>query len=317
MSRFSFSRDNGNWDNKISAIGSHPDSLPIVGIVPNLQKDVQLEFTKEVLAFCQANGCKPILKEEIATALGLEELMVSQGELYKKADFLVVLGGDGTLLHSSGYAALHDTPLIGINLGHLGYLTDVDRSQAFTALERVLKGDYILEKRMMLETKILSDSSLHTPLPALNDVCLVRGNFSKTISFELSINEEYIDRYRADGIILSTPTGSTAYNLAAGGPILKPDCEMIAVTPVCPHALHFRPAVISSQDCIKIRICAGEQNDCMLAHDGQNLHPLKSGDELLVQRSQYSTTIIKTNQLGFYDILRQKMVIHIKDGTHE
>ncbi len=268
---------------------------PVVGIYSNAARDHNHSFAAEIVGFLSEKGC--------ITLLVTEQNEAELDKLCKSADFIVILGGDGTLLSVSGVAAVHNTPLIGINLGHLGYLTDAERNGAFEALDKVLNGEFKCEKRMMLES-VGADKKPHL---ALNDICVLRSNFSKTILFKLYINDEYIDCYKADGIIVCTPTGSTAYNLAAGGPILKPDCEMIAVTPICPHALHFRPAVISSEDCLKI-VPSVPTGECLLAHDGRSICELEQDSVLTVRRSRYYTSIIKTNGLGFYDILRQKMM---------
>jgi len=227
---------------------------------------------------------------------------------YDKFDFLICLGGDGTMLKTAGGAALHDIPLIGINLGNMGYLTDATRSEAVKSLDKVLRGNYKLEKRMMLN----ADLSLYG-LPrvnlALNEVYISKGVHSKMILIKLWINDEFIDSYRCDGVIVSTPTGSTAYNLSAGGPILKPDANMIAITPVCSHALYTRPFVISADDEVRIQIDETDETGVFAHMDGKKVVDLKPNDKLKITRAEYNTTIIKTSDSGFYDILRQKMLL--------
>jgi len=269
-----------------------------IGIITNRSKDPELIFTNKLIEWMLSHECSPELLPET------DDPVVSDGQF----DFLICLGGDGTLLKAAGNAAVHGVPLIGINLGNMGYLTDCTKSEALTALEKVLRNEYKLEKRMMINAD-LSDYGMSDTNPALNEICITKGVHSKMIYLKIWINDEYIDSCRCDGIIVSTPTGSTAYNLSAGGPILKPDGNMIAVTPICSHALYTRPFVISADDSIAIQINDINASDIILLTDGKRVRDLKNEDIIKVTRSKYFTTIIKTNNLGFYDILRQKMLL--------
>jgi NAD+ kinase len=226
---------------------------------------------------------------------------VPEAVFFRQSEFIVVLGGDGTMLRAAQMAARTNTPLLGVNLGALGYLTDVEKNEEDEAFQTVLADHCRLEKRMMLETET-------HPWLALNDICVERGFSSKLIRVRLQINEEYIDTIRADGIIVSTPTGSTAYNLAAGGPILKPESEMMVVTAICPHTLYLRPWVISAADTVRVTVL---DTDAKLAMDGQNRAKLAAGDEIAIRRSAYYTTIMKTKASGFFEILRRKMRVGI------
>lgn len=279
-----------------------------IGIVPNLDKDTKLIVTKEIIQFLLENNCTPVLPVQIAEAVSMPGFGASIEDIYKSVEFLIVLGGDGTLLNVGRRAAQYNTPLLGINLGTLGFLTDTEASGAFQSIESVLKGDYIEEKRLMLEASILNKSIVSESHIALNDVCVTRGAFSKLVDLRVHVNKEYLDTFRADGIIISTPTGSTAYNLSAGGPILKPDTRMVAITPICPHAIHSRSVVISDDDIVTIEIGKNSRGDFLLSVDGQSGSPLDRDSIIQVKRSSFYTTIIKTNKLGFYDILRKKLV---------
>ncbi len=278
-----------------------------IGIVPNIEKDINLEFTKKAIDWLLGKGCTVYTNEQVAEKLNMPECSADMKFIYEKSDFLLVLGGDGTILRVAKNSALHDTPLLGINLGTLGYLTDVEKGEAFSALERAINDNFKLENRMMLEASILTGGAGNETLIALNEVCISKGVFASMITMKMNINDEYIDDYRADGIIISTPTGSTAYNFSAGGPILKPDIEVISITPICPHMIYTRPSVISADDVIKIKIVGTKNSDALLILDGQTHHPLKYGDEVIVRRSKYYTSIIKTNNKSFYDILRHKI----------
>ena len=231
----------------------------------------------------------------------------STDEFYEKSDFVVVIGGDGTILRVARKAAIYGTPILGINFGTLGYLADVERSDGKIAIEKVLNGDYKIEKRMMLEAYIERGCISHDTQLALNEVCVSNSNFSRMISLSVEVNDEYINTFRADGIIVSTPTGSTAYNLSAGGPILNTNTELMTITHICPHALYARPIVVSGDDVIKIKI-AGDYSNTQVTFDGQNDDRVKSGDTIEIRKSKYQTSIIKTTNLSFFDILRRKMV---------
>lgn len=281
--------------------------MKLIGIIPNMEKDHNLDFTKKLASFITENSCTPLLTSSVGEKLGYSDVISDVNEIYTKADFIIVLGGDGTILRVARKAAVYSVPILGINFGTLGYLADIEKNNAFEAVKKVLSGDYKIEKRMMLEAFIDKGSIYNESYISLNEVCITNGVFSRMIEINLTINEDFIDNCRADGIIISTPTGSTAYNLSAGGPILKPDNELIAVTYVCPHTLYTRPYVISGDDIVKIKI-GGDYNNVILSFDGQQSVPVKNNDTIIIKRSKYYTSMIKTTDLSFYDILRRKMV---------
>jgi NAD+ kinase len=278
--------------------------LKRIGVLPNISRDPGLRVTKSVIAWLRDNGCEPLIAKNVGDALGLSDFSHKSDEIYETSELLVVLGGDGTILSVARNAAKNNTPLLGINIGTLGYLTDVDAPDAFGALEHALNGDYVTERRMMLEASVSYDVE---PQTALNDVCVLRGGFSTMLTMYLDINGEYIGHYRADGLIVSTPTGSTAYNLSAGGPVLKPDSEMIAITPICAHMLYAKAFVVSAADTVKINVESVRNVSGSVAFDGQNHIPVKAGDVVTVKRSTLHTEIIKTTKKSFYSILRHKM----------
>ncbi len=279
-----------------------------VGIVPNIDKDREFSLTREIVSFLEEKRLSPALPEQVAIDMSISEYGVPYEELYEKSDFLVVLGGDGTLLSVGRKACIHNTPLLGINLGTLGFLTDVEKTDYKASIEKVLRKEYKTEKRLMLEASVLDTRTVPENMLALNDVCVTRGVFSKIVNVKVYVNGEYLNTFRSDGVIISTPTGSTAYNLSAGGPILKPDTKMIAITPICPHALYARSIVTSAEDIITIEADSTSRGDLIMSVDGQNGGYIRPGDKIQVKKSSYYTTIIKTNTYGFYDILRKKLV---------
>lgn len=282
-------------------------NLKKIGIIPNTLKDIEFEMTKQIIDWACDSGCTPLISEQVSSSLDFKQFNTDINSIYSESDFLIVLGGDGTLLSVARNAALHSTPILGINLGTLGFLTDVEKSEAKVAFDKMISGDYILEKRMMLQANILTQITAHETLISLNDICITRGAFLRIIDMKIYINDEFVDLFSGDGIIISTPTGSTAYNLSAGGPILSPDSEMIVITPICPHALYSRSFVVSGNDSIKIEINDISNNNATLNMDGQIGNILKNGDLISIKKSKYYTTIVKTNKLGFYKILRQKI----------
>ena len=254
----------------------------IIGIVANETKDLNLAFAGEISVWFEARG----------------HSLVWDDAAYE-SDFLVVLGGDGTMLRAAKTAAKFSTPMLGINLGNLGYLTDVDRNEGFIAIEKMLAGHFRQERRMMLNCK----GEL-----ALNEVFL-RGDTSKLTSFQIGVGGKFgpyghMDTLRADGIIVATPTGSTAYNLSAGGPILKPDSEMMVVTAVCPHTLYTRPWVLSGED--QVCITPLDENVKVFL-DGEIKFTIRKGESLEISRSEHNAIVIKTSSTDFFGVLRKKM----------
>lgn len=278
-----------------------------VGFITNIDKDPQLIHTNQLIDWVLDKDCQVFVKDVIYNKINNDALTVSSDEIYPKVDFVVVLGGDGTILRVARKAAYYNTPILGINFGTLGYLADVERNDAVYAIERVLNDEYKIEKRMMLEAFIERECNSKDTFLALNEVCVTNSGYSRMVTLDVDINGEFVDTVRADGIIISTPTGSTAYNLSAGGPILSPYTELMTITHICPHTFYSRPIVVSGKDEIRISV-KGNYNNIQVACDGQNCIPLKNGDTVVIKKSNYCTNIIKTTNLNFYDILRRKMV---------
>jgi NAD+ kinase len=254
-----------------------------VSVIKNPLKNAALAFVQEATDFLESKGVTVL--EEPAP----------------EADFWLVLGGDGTMLRSSHEAAVFNVPMLGINFGTLGFLTDTDKEKGLDALEKLINGHYTQEKRLMLEI----DGHLpQTERLALNDVYFSRGGFEKLIQLDLYINEQFMDSLRGDGVLVSTPTGSTAYNLSAGGPILVPDGDMMVITPVCPHHyFNARPWVITARDTLSVL----PHQQASVTLDGETCIALSAGEKMTVRKSDFTATIIKTSDLHFYEILRRKM----------
>ena len=277
-----------------------------IGFVTNIEKDPTLQETKKMVDFVLKKGCEVYVSETFSD-VHPDVIATSSSEMYKSVDFVVVIGGDGTILRVARSAAIFDTPILGINFGTLGYLADVEKVNAIDAIEKVLNGDFTIENRMMLEPYVERGCVSPEINLALNEVCITNSVCSRMIKLSVEVNGEYFDTFRADGIIVSTPTGSTAYNLSAGGPILSPHTELMTITHICPHTLYARPFVIDGNDVVRIRV-QSNYNNVQMSCDGQSTVQMKNDDVIVVKKSRYVTRIIKTTNMNFYDILRRKMV---------
>ncbi len=285
------------------------NKLRTIGIIPNLYKDPELTVTGEIVEILRKFECNPVIPEHAANKSGkFKELGMEYEKLYSDSEIVIVLGGDGTILEASHAAAKHNTPLLGINLGTLGFLTDVEVSGAEKAIMNALEGNYKIENRMMIDVVICFETGETRVYTALNDVCIARGGLAKVVNLEVHVNNEYFDTYRADGLVVSTPTGSTAYNLSAGGPVMKADAKIMAISPICPHTLYARSIVLDSDDVILINSKDKFRDDIIISIDGKTVSFLKENEHVKIMKSMYNTKLIKTNKISFYDVLREKMV---------
>ena len=269
-------------------------------IVTNDGKDTDYKVTNKIknllenagksCVLCEKDKCKRIIRNSIPDDI----------------DCVIVIGGDGSLIEAARALQRHDIPVLGINMGTLGYLTEVEVSDIDEAVSKILAGEYQLETRMMLEgTFDNGDKDI-----CLNDIIVSRKGALRVIHFDLFVNGELLNSYKADGVIISTPTGSTAYNLSAGGPIVEPTASMIVITPICSHALNTSSIVISAEDEIEIRVGEGRNGiveEVIVAFDGADTVTLFTGDSVIIRKSDAATKIMKLNKVSFLEILRRKM----------
>ena len=255
-----------------------------VGIIPNLEKKESFEAAKKLFDILSQKNCDVLMEQQKAEKIGFEGIKCTEEEFFENSDFIVLLGGDGTILDISKKAAFANVPLLGINLGHLGFLTDTDR-----------KG---------MEADVKSASDGENVFYCLNEFAVSRGNM---VEVGVYVNDEYIDNFFGDGVLVSTPTGSTAYNLSAGGPILKPDSNTLAITPICAHTFYARSIVISAQDSVKLVINRRSKTVLSVAADGRHMSDVNKDDVVNIKKSDKYLSIIKTKKLGFYEVLREKM----------
>ncbi|MEW8996438.1 MAG: NAD(+)/NADH kinase [Thermoanaerobacter sp.] len=277
-----------------------------VGVIPNINKDKDLEVTKSVVKWLLEHDSEPYLNEIVASKMGYDEYGKKSTDIYSKSDFIIALGGDGTILNVARLCAPFGTPIFAVNLGHLGFLTEVDMNEVFVSLDKIYKGEYTVEKRMMLEANVVKNDIEIINFRALNDIVITRGAFSRMARINAYVNNNYVDTYLADGVIIATPTGSTAYSLSAGGPIVYPTVEVIIITPICPHTLYSRSIIVSPDDVIRLEI-SEENQDLMITTDGQQGYKLDYRDIIYIKKSNEYTNLIRVKNTNFFDLLRDKL----------
>jgi NAD+ kinase len=240
----------------------------------------------------------------LAHALGWPRM--EDRELVSRADLVVVLGGDGTLIHAARMLDGRSTPILGVNLGTLGFMTEISAEGVFTALDQVLAGRFKLESRMKLCCRLVRDGKVLVQDEVLNDVVINKGALARVADHEVSIEGVPVAIYKADGVILATPTGSTAYSLSAGGPIVHPSVDCTVLTPICSHALTHRPILVPADRTIRVTLCS-ETADTFLTLDGQTGHGLQCGDSIEVVRSPNRVHLLRDPEVGYFSILRKKL----------
>jgi len=228
-------------------------------------------------------------------------------DMMLKIDLAIIIGGDGTLLHTGRLLSNFDIPILGVNLGRLGFLVDVSPDDMKVIVDQVLAGKHIKEQRTLLKAAVYRGDELLGEEDALNDVVFHVRNEVRMIEFTTHINGTFVNIQRADGIVVATPTGSTAYSLSSGGPILHPGLDAVTIVPICPHTLSHRPIVVSATDKIEIELCTGRNSDARVSFDGQSHIDIVPGDRAIIQKKQRSMTLLHPENYDYYHILRAKL----------
>lgn len=276
-----------------------------IGLIVNIKRPDAFKVAREVISFLTKNGEHLVVMDmEAAAAMGYEKLGADSIEM-QGVDLILAMGGDGTLLHTVRMIEGKSIPILGVNLGSLGFLTEITEEGLYSTLTNILQGHYQIEKRMMLSIKIVRQTSTLTTFKALNDTVITEAEIARMINLKVFIDDEYLTTYRADGLIISTPTGSTAYSLAAGGAIVVPRMKVLMLTPVCPHTLTARPMIIPENSKITVEIISSGQS--ILTVDGQQTYSLELSDRIEIERAEEETCLIKPQQCGFYEVLRNKL----------
>ncbi len=260
----------------------------------------------QVARWAERHGLEVLAEEVGRPFLRQRVKFVEREEITGKCDVVIVLGGDGTMLATARGIELREVPVIGINFGFLGYLTEFSIEELIPTLESVLAGNYRIDRRMRLDAEVFRGGNQVTTGKVLNDVVVNKAALARMIELECWIDGDPINRFKADGLIISTPTGSTAYSLSAGGPIVHPSISAILITPICPHTLTNRPLVIKGDSSIELYLL-GPLDDVTLTLDGQIGFPLKAGDRIRVNKSNSDLHLVKPPRKNYFEILREKL----------
>ena len=284
-----------------------PQQFKTVGLWGRLSEPSVAEPAKQVLAHLR----KHRIRVFAATDAHDDELpdgltAIAETELAEHVDLVVAIGGDGTLLHAARHVAERGVPLLGINRGRLGFLTDISPEHMFDAIDAILAGNYLEEKRLMLRAQ-MTDGTRHPRLVALNDVVLQKGETGRMLDFVTTVDGSYVNTHRGDGLIVATPTGSTAYALSCGGPIIQPNVDALVMVPICPHTLSDRPLVLKLTSSIEVRVETDAGSPAQVVCDGEALGRIGAGEVLRIGLADETVTLLHPRDYNYYELLRSKL----------
>ncbi|PYS22182.1 MAG: NAD(+) kinase [Acidobacteria bacterium] len=286
-------------------------SIKRIGVVVKPHQPDALETLCQLTTWLSGRGITivgvpEIERERIEHQTGCRVEVLDDAELAKHVDLILVLGGDGTMIATSRMVGDTEVPVIGVNYGGLGYLAEFPLEELFPALEGVLNGDYTIQQRLMLSVELWRGEELVTRNRVLNDVVVNKSALARIIEIEAYLNQQFVNLFRADGLIVATPTGSTAYNLSAGGPIIFPSMNGVVITPICPFTLSNRPIVVPDDSMIEVRLMT-ENEEVALTLDGQVGFPLQAGDRAVIRKSKTSFNLVQPPNRNYFDVLRNKL----------
>lgn len=276
-------------------------------IVVNLSKEKAVDCARKIAILMLSNNAEVAMLSECSSYFkGIQiEYHDSIEQLFISCDIAITVGGDGTIIHAAKYASACSKPLIGVNVGRLGFAADVEPEE-IDSLVRLLNGDYYTESRILLDVEVIKNGSSEHYL-AVNDAIIARGQLSKIIDINLSLDDERIANYRADGLLFSTPTGSTAYSLSAGGPIVAPQMDCILMTPVCPHSLFSRSVVFNGSSQLSVEVDIPSECCCVLTVDGEKNVDILADDRVIIRKSSQMLSLISLHKRNFYNQLNEKL----------
>ncbi len=278
-------------------------TIKTVGIISKPNSPAAATLVPNLLEWLRGHGVETRIDQSTGAYAG--EPGISREEVPEGADLLIVLGGDGTLLSAARAIGRRQIPLCPDNLGGLGFLTAITIDELYPQLERALLGEHRIAKRKLLTTEVLREGQTVATFDALNDAVLTKAALARMIDFDVHVDAQFVCAYKADGLIICTPTGSTAYSLSAGGPIIFPSVPAICLTPICPHMLTMRPVLVPETSVV--RIFSRGDSSAFLTIDGQVGYPLQDGDIVVCRSSQYALPLIRPPRMMFFDVLRQKL----------
>ena len=277
-----------------------------IGIVAKTDRDEAKDVVAGLLEWCAARDCVPVLDKETAALCPAAGVATTRKpDLPAQVDVLLVLGGDGTLLSMARLVGDLGVPILGVNLGGLGFLAALTVDELYPALESLLRDELVIEERMMLVATVSRQGERLSQYASLNDMVITKSAMSRIIRLEVSVDGEFATGYRADGLIISTPTGSTAYCLSAGGPIVYPTMDAVVLTPICSHTLTNRPIVLPAS--LRIEVTLATDQDVMLTADGQVGFALKPWDTVEIRRASARTRLLRPPHKHFFSVLRTKL----------
>lgn len=276
-------------------------------VVLNLSKQKAITCAREIAILMLANNAEVLMLSEYSELFkGIQITYIDNiEELFESADIAITVGGDGTIIHAAKYSARQNTPLIGVNVGRLGFAAEVEPDETESLL-RILKGDYQIESRILLDVEVIKNGKSRHYL-AVNDAIIARGQLSKIVDLKLSLDGEEIVNYRADGLLFATPTGSTAYSLSAGGPIVAPQMDCLMMTPVCPHSLFSRSVLFSGESELSITVKIPSECCCVLTIDGEKNVDILAEDRVIIRKSELKLKLISLYKRNFYKRLNEKL----------
>jgi len=276
-----------------------------IGIIVKSGVKEALVGAGKLSTWLSKRGIEPVMERSVARALGRRK-GYERGKIPHLIDLLVVLGGDGTMLSAARLVKGRKVPILGVNIGGLGFLTAVSMNELMTVMPRILSGEFYVEERTTLQASVFRKNLRIGEHTVLNDAVITKGALARIIQIRAEVNGEFLETFRADGLILATPTGSTAYSLSAGGPIVTPSLGCIIITPICPHTLTIRPLVIPDASNVKVTVIK-KDGDVYLTLDGQKGHPLEVGDYMVVRQGKDTVRLIRTLERSYYRLLREKL----------
>ncbi|HBC47574.1 MAG TPA: NAD(+) kinase [candidate division Zixibacteria bacterium] len=276
--------------------------MKTIGIAIHTDRPLIKETTDRVINWCNNNGIECRMCEGAVKIVDHAELAIASEDISTICEAIITLGGDGSILASARAFGKYGVPILGVNLGKLGFLTEVAQNQVEDALSHLKENKFRIEERMALEITFPN----HTTLTALNDVVVDHGEQIRLARMDLLSNGEFVCPYDADGVVIATPTGSTAYSLSAGGPVIDPVMNAVAVTPISPHTLALRSIIFPAENILTIRAGLNEM-DLRIALDGQIMGTLSSGQEVIIKKAKYKVKLIKFETKSFYEVLRTKL----------
>ena len=282
-------------------------SFKTIGVIVKPHTELVKDKLEHLLGYLNQKDFEVLLDESVDGLLSGQNNIISRDELGSRCDIVITLGGDGTMLNAARSLADKDVPLIGINIGRLGFLADVSPDEIDTVLDDILSGNHIKEQRFLLEANVMRNDKIIFSGDALNDVVIHVRDVARMIEFETRINGQFVNHQRADGLIISTPTGSTAYALSSGGPILQSNLDAITLVPICPHTLSSRPLVVNSNSEVDILISETKQAIAQVTCDGQTSFEVDIGDHISIKRKLHTITLLHPQEHNNFDILRAKL----------